>query len=41
MTYWCERAWLPDGIADAVAIEVSDGRITSVTAGLRRAVVKS
>jgi formiminoglutamate deiminase len=36
MTYWCERAWLPDGIADAVAIEVSDGRITSVTAGAPR-----
>jgi formiminoglutamate deiminase len=32
-TYWCERAWLPDGlggIAESVAIEVTDGRITSV-----------
>jgi formiminoglutamate deiminase len=37
MIYWCERAWLPDGIAGAVAIEVADGRITSVTAGAPRA----
>jgi formiminoglutamate deiminase len=36
MTYWCERAWLPDGIADAVAIEVSGGRITAVTPGAPR-----
>ncbi|MFI9452144.1 formimidoylglutamate deiminase [Amycolatopsis sp. NPDC052450] len=31
-TYWCERAWLPDGIADAVRIEVDGGTIVSVTA---------
>ncbi|MEV6900930.1 formimidoylglutamate deiminase [Amycolatopsis sp. NPDC051372] len=32
-TYWCERAWLPDGIAEAVLLVVRDGRITSVTSG--------
>ncbi|MEC3978941.1 formimidoylglutamate deiminase [Amycolatopsis sp. H20-H5] len=36
-TYWCEHAWLPDGVADAVRIEVADGRFTSVTAGASRA----
>ncbi|MEV6646855.1 formimidoylglutamate deiminase [Amycolatopsis sp. NPDC051371] len=36
MTYWCERAWLPDGIASGVRIDVSDGRIASVTAGAPR-----
>ncbi|MFC9253025.1 formimidoylglutamate deiminase [Amycolatopsis thailandensis] len=35
-TYWCERAWLPDGIADAVRIEVDGGKITSVTANAPR-----
>ena len=30
-TYWCERAWLPDGIASAVRIDVEDGRISAVT----------
>ena len=29
--FWCEQAWLPDGIADDVRIDVADGRITSVT----------
>lgn len=29
-TYWCERAWLPDGIASAVRIDVEDGRISAV-----------
>ncbi|WP_326568643.1 formimidoylglutamate deiminase [Amycolatopsis rhabdoformis] len=32
-TYWCERAWLPHGIADAVQLVVHDGRIASVTPG--------
>jgi formiminoglutamate deiminase len=36
-TYWCERAWLPDGIADAVRIEVDGGTITSVTSNAPRA----
>ncbi len=36
-TYWCERAWLPDGIADAVRIEVDGGKITAVTANAPRA----
>ncbi|MFI5564752.1 formimidoylglutamate deiminase [Amycolatopsis japonica] len=35
-TYWCERAWLPDGIADAVRIEVDGGKIASVTANSPR-----
>ncbi|MFC3448826.1 formimidoylglutamate deiminase [Amycolatopsis speibonae] len=35
-TYWCERAWLPDGIADAVRIEVDGGKITSVAANAPR-----
>ncbi len=35
-TYWCERAWLPDGIADAVLIEVDAGKITSVTSNAPR-----
>ncbi|SEP47889.1 formimidoylglutamate deiminase [Amycolatopsis saalfeldensis] len=29
--FWCERAWLPGGIADGVLIEVADGRVTAVT----------
>lgn len=36
-TYWCERAWLPDGIADAVRIEVDGGRIASVVPDAPRA----
>ncbi|RZT87067.1 formiminoglutamate deiminase [Pseudonocardia sediminis] len=35
-TLWCEHAWLPDGPADAVAIEVADGRITSLRPGAPR-----
>jgi formiminoglutamate deiminase len=31
-TYWCEYAWLPHGIANAVRIEVAAGKLTSVTA---------
>jgi formiminoglutamate deiminase len=31
MTYWCEQAWLPGGIARGVRIDVVDGRITAVT----------
>lgn len=33
VTYVCDHAWLPDGIRDDVAITVTDGRITAVTAG--------
>lgn len=29
--YWCERAWLPDGVASRVLVRVSDGRIASVS----------
>jgi formiminoglutamate deiminase len=31
--YWCERALLPSGVADAVLVEIADGRFLSVTAG--------
>lgn len=35
--YWCQHAWLGgDTIADAVAVEVTDGYITAVTAGTDR-----
>ncbi|WP_370970953.1 formimidoylglutamate deiminase [Amycolatopsis sp. cg9] len=37
MTYWCEQAWLPGGIASAVRIDVGGGRITGVTPGAPRA----
>ncbi|MDA0637062.1 formimidoylglutamate deiminase [Nonomuraea sp. MCN248] len=33
VTYWCERAWLPDGVADGVLVEVDGPRIVSVTRG--------
>ncbi|MEV6877627.1 formimidoylglutamate deiminase [Amycolatopsis sp. NPDC051128] len=36
-TYWCERAWLPGGIARGVRIDVTDGRISSVTTDVARA----
>jgi formiminoglutamate deiminase len=32
-TWWAEHAWLPDGVADGVRIDVVDGRITGVAAG--------
>jgi formiminoglutamate deiminase len=32
-TYWAEHAWLPDGIAAAVTLEVVDGRFSRVEAG--------
>lgn len=35
-TYWCERAWLPDGVATSVRIEIEDGLFTSVTPGAPR-----
>lgn len=31
---WCERALLPDGLADRVLIDIVDGRIASVSAGV-------
>ncbi|OZM69990.1 formimidoylglutamate deiminase [Amycolatopsis antarctica] len=34
--YWCEYAWLPDGVAAAVRIEVDGALITAVTAGAPR-----
>ncbi|MGM1064446.1 formimidoylglutamate deiminase [Saccharothrix sp. Mg75] len=30
-SYWCERAWLPDGVAPRVLVRVDRGRITSVS----------
>ncbi|SDL51670.1 formiminoglutamate deiminase [Glycomyces sambucus] len=33
LTYWARHARLPGGIADAVAIDVADGRIAAVTPG--------
>jgi formiminoglutamate deiminase len=33
-SFWCERAWLPDGVADGVLVECSGGVITSVSAGV-------
>ncbi|WP_040815558.1 formimidoylglutamate deiminase [Nocardia concava] len=32
-TYWCPRAWLPGGVAEAVRIDIAEGVITSVVAG--------
>ncbi|SFW92334.1 formimidoylglutamate deiminase [Amycolatopsis australiensis] len=37
MIFWCEQAWLPDGIASGVRIDVDGGRIVSVTADAPRA----
>ncbi|SDK15519.1 formiminoglutamate deiminase [Nonomuraea maritima] len=33
LTYWCERAWLPDGLADDVLVEIDGDRITRVDQG--------
>ncbi|WP_199439385.1 formimidoylglutamate deiminase [Umezawaea beigongshangensis] len=34
--YWCERAWLPDGVASGVLVRAADGVITAVErAGVR------
>ncbi|WP_018351091.1 formimidoylglutamate deiminase [Longispora albida] len=32
-TYWCEHAWLPSGVAEAVEITVGSGRIVAVETG--------
>ncbi len=32
--WWCEQAWLPDGLASGVRVEERDGRIASVVAGV-------
>ena len=32
-TWWCEHAWLGDGVADGVRITVDDGRIVSIETG--------
>ncbi|MFD9704737.1 formimidoylglutamate deiminase [Lentzea sp. NPDC059081] len=31
MNYWCERAWLPGGLAERVLVRVENGRIASVS----------
>lgn len=32
-TFWCERAWLPDGLAEGVRVEVADARFADVQPG--------
>jgi formiminoglutamate deiminase len=32
-SFWCERAWLPEGPAAAVRVAIEGGRIAAVTAG--------
>ncbi|MEU6645876.1 formimidoylglutamate deiminase [Saccharomonospora sp. NPDC046836] len=36
MTYWCEYAWLPAGVASGVRIDVTDGHISAVVTGQPR-----
>ncbi|MDP4504636.1 formimidoylglutamate deiminase [Nonomuraea turcica] len=33
LTYWCEQAWLPDGVADDVIVVVEGGRIARIGQG--------
>ncbi|MCM6776322.1 formimidoylglutamate deiminase [Nocardia sp. CDC159] len=33
ITYWCRAAWLPDGVAEGVRIDVEDGLIGAVAVG--------
>ncbi|WP_113702970.1 formimidoylglutamate deiminase [Nonomuraea lactucae] len=33
VTYWCEHAWLPEGVAHSVLIEVDGERIAEITQG--------
>ncbi|MEV4076252.1 formimidoylglutamate deiminase [Nonomuraea fuscirosea] len=33
LTYWCERAWLPEGVAGDVLVEIDGARITRVEQG--------
>ncbi|MFI9553462.1 formimidoylglutamate deiminase [Nonomuraea endophytica] len=33
LTYWCEQAWLPDGAAESVIVEVDGERIANVAQG--------
>ncbi|WP_431909619.1 formimidoylglutamate deiminase [Amycolatopsis thermoflava] len=35
-TLWAEHAWLPDGVASAVRLEITDGVFTDVTPGAPR-----
>lgn len=35
--YWCEYAWLPDGVAASVRMEISNGLVVSVRANVPRA----
>ncbi|MGH3435681.1 MAG: formimidoylglutamate deiminase [Sciscionella sp.] len=36
ISYWSEHAWLPEGVAESVRLDVSGDRITAVTAGAAR-----
>ncbi|GAA4510242.1 MULTISPECIES: formimidoylglutamate deiminase [Nonomuraea] len=33
LIYWCEQAWLPEGVVDGVLVEVEGARIAGVTRG--------
>ncbi|MER7361387.1 amidohydrolase family protein, partial [Nonomuraea wenchangensis] len=33
LTYWCEQAWLPDGVAEGVLVVVEGDRITRIGQG--------
>ncbi|MET8008249.1 formimidoylglutamate deiminase [Nonomuraea glycinis] len=33
LTYWCEQAWLPDGVADSVLVTIDGARIVEVVQG--------
>ena len=33
LTYWCEQAWLPDGVADSVLVTIDGARIAEVVQG--------
>lgn len=35
-TYWCEYAWLPDGVASGVRLDVEQGMFASVRVGAER-----
>jgi formiminoglutamate deiminase len=37
LSYWCEFAWLPDGVARGVRLDIREERITAVTPGAERA----
>jgi formiminoglutamate deiminase len=36
-TFWCEHAWLDNGVEDSVLVSVSDGRIAAIETGVAQA----